>query len=190
MYPENTIPEPFRFNPLKHHLEYIRGFVTGMIPDSSRVINIEIASRLRNLGGSVMDVYYGSLTVEKICTEIKALLTEDSHTTRDSFAGWTGISHDSFRLMTLDDGSVWTLKYNNDARRFVHIFPARLSPFTFRVKANTLRSAIVYFIYIGKDYITAGDLNRAREIMDLSPVRDAADARAITEMIEMLRHGS
>lgn len=188
MLPEYTIPEPFRFNPLKHHLEYIRGFVTGMIPDNQSEINPDLASQLRHLGGSVMDIYYGLMTVEQICNEIHRLMMIGDHTSRDSFSDWAGNSHDSFRLMTLRDGSVWTLKYHNDHRRFVHIFPSRMSPFTFRVKANTLRSAIVYYIYIGKDYITADDLNKAREITGLSPVREAADARAITEMIEMLRH--
>ncbi len=190
MFAENTIPEPFRFNPLKHHLEYIRGFVAGMTPGNSYSTNTELASRLRHLGGSVMDVYYGSLAVGQICYEIHGLLLAGNHATRDGLAGWTGSLRDSFRLLTLTDGSVWTLKYHNDDRRFVHIFPSRMSPFTFRVKANTLRSAIVYFIYIGKDFITADDLNKARELTGLSPVRDAADARAITEMIEMLRHGS
>ncbi|MDX9811659.1 MAG: hypothetical protein RBU28_04680 [Bacteroidales bacterium] len=189
MFAENTIREPFRFNPLKHHLEYIRGFVNGMIPDHSCGIKTDLAPRLRHIGGSVMDVYYGSLTVEEICSEIHEFLVAGNHSTRDDFAGWAGSLRDSFRLMTLSDESVWTLKYHSDERRFVHIFPSRMSPLTFRVKANTLRSAIVYFIYIGKDFITADDLNKARELTGLSPVRDAADARAITEMIEMIRHG-
>ncbi len=190
MLSEYTIPEPFRFNPLKHHLEYIRGFVTGMIPGNPYSTETGLASQLRHLGGSVMDVYYGTMTIEQICAELHRLMKLGGHDSMESFAGWAGSSHDSFRLLTLNDGSVWTLKYHNDHRRYAHIFPSRMSPFTFRVKANTLRSAITYYIYIGKDYISADDLNKAREITGLSPVRDAADARAITGMIEILRNGS
>jgi hypothetical protein len=69
----------------------------------------------------------------------------------------------------------------------VHIFPARLSPHTFRIKANTLKSAILYVIMIGKDYISEDDLNKARAMAGLSPVREVGDAEAVTEMIEILR---
>jgi hypothetical protein len=79
------------------------------------------------------------------------------------------------------------LKYHNDKNRYVHIFPARNSLHSFRVKANTLKSAILYYILIGKDYITKDDLNRARALLGLSPVKGPAEAEAITEMIEILR---
>jgi hypothetical protein len=79
------------------------------------------------------------------------------------------------------------VKYHNDDGRFVHMFPARLSPHSFRVKANTLKSAILYYIIIGKDFITREDLNSTRELLGLSPVKNTAEAEAITEMIEILR---
>jgi hypothetical protein len=40
---------------------------------------------------------------------------------------------------------------------------------------------------IGKDYITGDDLNQARVLLGLSPVKDPAETEAITEMIEILR---
>ena len=61
------------------------------------------------------------------------------------------------------------------------------SPHTFRVKANTMKSAILYYIIIGKDYITGDDLNRARAFLGLSPVKNSAETKAITNMIDMLR---
>jgi hypothetical protein len=71
--------------------------------------------------------------------------------------------------------------------RFVHIFPARLSPHTFRVKSNTIKSAILYLILIGKDYVTEEDLNKARALTGLSPVKEVEDTEAVIEMIEVLR---
>jgi hypothetical protein len=56
-----------------------------------------------------------------------------------------------------------------------------------RIKANTLKSAILYYIIIGKDFISRNDLNKARALLRLSPIKDPAEAEAITEMIEMLR---
>ena len=105
-----------------------------------------------------------------------------------SFSEWTGKGYGDFKTITLSDRSVWTLKYHSDEKRFVHLFPARLSPHSFRVKANTLKSAILYYILIGKDFISCDDLNRARKYLGLSPVKDTAEAEAITEMIEILRN--
>jgi hypothetical protein len=87
----------------------------------------------------------------------------------------------------LSDDSRWTLKYNDNATRFVHIFPARSGPHSFRTKANTLKSAILYLTVIRKDYITDVDLNAARALAGLSPVGNVAGADAVTEMIEILR---
>jgi len=78
-------------------------------------------------------------------------------------------------------------KYHDNESRFVHIFPARSSPHTFRIKANTLKSAILYLVLIGKDYVSEDDLNKARALAGLSPIREVADAEAVTEMIEILR---
>jgi hypothetical protein len=82
------------------------------------------------------------------------------------------------------------LKYFDNKLRYVHSFPARYSPHSFRIKANTLKSAILYIIYVGKDYVTEDGLNFARAESGLSPVKDLFDAEAITEMIEILRADS
>jgi len=134
-----------------------------------------------------MDMYTGSLTIVRICREIFTCLETRKLEKPGEFAEWTGKGYNDFRTLALSDTSKWILKYHDDQSRFVHIFPARMSPLTFRVKANTLKSAILYIIYIGKDYITSEDLNRARNLTGLSPVKDPAEAEAITEMIEILR---
>jgi len=106
---------------------------------------------------------------------------------RNSFSIWTGVKMNEFRIITISDDSQWTLKYHDSSQRFVHIFPARSSRHTFRVKSNTLKSALLYYILIGKDFITGDDLNRVRPLLGLSPVKDAVDTEAILEMIEILR---
>jgi hypothetical protein len=94
---------------------------------------------------------------------------------------------DCFRIISLSDRSQWTLKFHDNPQRFVHIFPARNSQHTFRVKANTLKSALIYLIIIGKDLVTGDDLNNVRSLLGLSPVNDTLDTEAILEMIEILR---
>ena len=83
-----------------------------------------------------MDVYTGSLPVNEICNEVIGFLKEKELSKSESFSGWTGTGMKDFRIISLSDGSQWTLKYHDNNLRFVHIFPARGSQHTFRVKSN------------------------------------------------------
>jgi hypothetical protein len=181
------IPEPFQFNPLKHHLAFIQEYIASKLADGIRIDSRALAGEVRHIGTSVMDVYTGFLSVRDICGEIYKYLRMNNLDEIKSFSGWTGIRYNDFKTVSLSDTSQWMLKYHNDKSRFVHLFPARLSPHSFRVKANTLKSAILYYILVGKDFITGEDLNKARSMMGLSPVKNTAEAEAITEMIEILR---
>jgi hypothetical protein len=187
MITDIQIPEPYLFNPLKHHLGYIRDFI-NLINDSrelSRQFPI-IVRELKHLGTSVTDVYTGSLSVYNICREIDELISREWSR---PFPAKSGPAQKSPLLIitTLSDSSEWTLKSHDNPQRFIHIFPARYSPHSFRIKSNTLKSAVLYNIIIGKDYITGEDLNYVRTLLGLSPIKDPVDSEAISEMIEILR---
>ena len=92
-----------------------------------------------------------------------------------------------FRIISLSDGSQWTLKYHDNMLEVCPYFPGQWEHHTFRVKSNTLKSALLYYILVGKDFITGDDLNRVRPLLGLSPIKDPVDTEAITEMIEILR---
>jgi hypothetical protein len=187
MFAEDKIPEPVLFNPLKHHLGYIREFIEGAIEGEGKSDQKEIIKELKHLGTSVMDIYTGSLQVDEICNGILAILREKKLSERLNFMEWAGKKTKDFRIITLPDNSQWMIKYYDSSRRFVHIFPARSSSHTFRVKSNTLKSALMYYIFIGKDFITGEDLNKVRPLLGLSPIKDPADTEAITGMIEIIR---
>ncbi len=187
MTADSEIPEPLLLNPLKHHLGFIREFVCKKTEGQEKGDQRGMIRELKHLGTSVMDVYNGSLQINGICSEVIGFLNERSLSERVAFASWAGVRMDDYRLISLSDGSQWTLKYRDNCQRFVHIFPARGSRFTFRVKSNTLKSALLYYILIGKDFITAVDMNRVRPLLGLSPIKDPVDSEAITEMIEILR---
>jgi len=184
---DDKIPEPILFNPLKHYLPFIRDFISFYIagfPDQDPKYLIR---ELKHLGTSVMDVYTGDLSLDQIFQDIIGFLNSAELNAKVTFESWAGIGYNDFKVTTISDGSQWTLKFHDSEKRFVHIFPARQSPHTFRVKSNTLKSAILYLVLIGKDFVTEDDLNRARALTGLSPVKEVADTEAVTEMIEMLR---
>jgi hypothetical protein len=187
MFRQDQIPAPFLCNPIKHHLGFIRTYISEKVDPGVSLDNSSILKELKHLGGSQMDVYSGSLGTEEIITGIYSILDENDLIARENFVLWTGKNPGDFKTITLSDGSVWVLKYFNGEQRYIHPFPMRYSPQTFRIKANTLKSAILYLIFVGKDYVTEEDLNLARAVGGLSPVKEVVDAEAIMEMIEMLR---
>jgi len=187
MYSDYQIPEPFLFNPLKHHLGFIKEFLDLRTDNESNDDVKNLIKELKHLGTSVMDVYTGSISVNNVCREVRECLEKKDRLKKEPFSEWAGINMNDFRLITFPDGSQWTLKYFDNSLRYIHIFPARSSQYTFRVKSNTLKSAMIYCLLIGKDFITGDDLNKVRTLLNLSPVKDPVDSEAITEMIEILR---
>ena len=187
MNPGNYIPIPLLFNPLKHHLGFLKDFIEKNSDSLNHKGDNEIVKELKHIGGSVMDVYSGELNVPEICYEFLCHLKTKRLTGRSVFMKWAGTGEKDFRTVYLSDGSQWVLKFYNHEDRYVHFFPARLSPLTFRIKANTLKSAVLYQVFIGKDYITEEDLNIARAMAGLSPIKEVLDTEAISEMIELLR---
>jgi len=187
MNSEVQIQLPFLFNPLKHHITYIKEFIDESQFSGKEIPNENTVKLIKHIGGSVMDVYAGELTVKEILSEVAGYLKKNRIAEKSLFAGWAGKEKNDFRVIELSDRSQWTVKYHDSEGRYVHLFPARFSPHSFRVKANTLKSAILYNICIGKDFISEDDLNGARALAGLSPVKDVIDSEAITEMIEILR---
>lgn len=181
------IPEPFLFSPLKHYLPYIKSFTENKAEEENYPGSQKFIKELRHIGTCVMDVYKGDLPPVKIFGEIRHFLLSGQIYKKDLYGKWTGTGFRNYRIIKLSDFSQWTLKYFDDESRYVHIFPSRSSPFTFRIKANTLKSALLYQVLIGKDFISTEDLNKVRALAGLSPIKGIADVEAITEMIEILR---
>jgi len=179
------IPEPFLFNPLKHHLGYIREFINLRTNQDSIDDIKNLVRELKHLGTSVTDVYTGSLSVIDICREIDEIVC-----CRELGPVIPTITSE---IISLSDGSQWTIKYHNDKLRYIHIFPARIysngsqPAGSLRIKSNTLKTAVLYNILIGKDYINKEDLNNVRIRLGLSPVKSTTDSGAVLEMIDILR---
>ena len=174
----DNIPLPILFNPLKHHLGFIKDYIDQNQNSKEHLNNQTLIKDLKHLGGSLMDIYSGALSSDLVIDEIMKFIETNHLIDKDLYIKWAGKDPKELKTIELSDASKWVLKYSENAR---------YSPHSFRVKANTLKSAILYIICIGKDYITEEDLNIARAVAGLSPVKDVVDAEAITEMIEILR---
>lgn len=186
MITDYQIAEPVLFNPLKHHLGFIKEYLESKIDTPGNDEN-RLLKELKHIGSSVTDVYTGTITVKGIFHETIQCLVSKNMISFESYKAWIEKNANGYHITELSDGSRWTYKFHNNPVRYVHIFPARNSPHTFRVKANTLKSALIYSIIVGKDLVTASDLNRARTLLSLSPVKYPDDTEAILEMIEILR---
>jgi hypothetical protein len=179
---------PFLFCPLKHHLGYIKrfsSFYAGLFKGNLKDDNL--LRELKHIGGSVTDVYSGGLAIDDIGREILVFLDESAVVSKPDFAHWCGSSCSNYKCLTISDGSEWVLKFEDNDSRWVHIFPARNSPHSFRIKANTLKTAVCFCIITPTCQITEESVNIAREMVGLSPVNDIIDAEAVKEMIDIIK---
>jgi len=187
MVTDFKIPQPLLFNPLKHYLPYIRDFIKVKTEEENYPGSKTFLRELRHLGTRVMDIYSGKLSEGQIFKETIRFLEKNNISGREDYMKWAGTGYHNFRIVRLSDDSQWTLKYYEHEIRYVHIFPARSSPNSLRVKANTLKSAILFLVLAGKDYVSENELNKTRALAGLSPIKNVEDVEAITEIIEILR---
>jgi len=137
---DNKIQPPLLFNPQKHHLHFIQekfGYWQS--------VDWEEAMRdLNKIGNNLLDLYYGNLTVEKICEELLQKLKNSNWLEKKQYQIWLGPKE--YKKLPCSDGSVWLFKKGNLPDRFVHIHPAKNSLFTIRVRGTTLKTVIALFV--------------------------------------------
>ncbi|RME86518.1 MAG: hypothetical protein D6785_03175, partial [Planctomycetota bacterium] len=96
-------------------------------------------------------------------------------------------------IHTISDGSQWVLREGKeelissyDLQTFVHIHPGRFSPHTFRIKVNTLKTALVYVFYLMTGEKEGLELfHFVRKSLQLSPV--PAIPSRVADMIQLLK---
>jgi hypothetical protein len=178
---KRMIPLPIMFNPVKHHLGYIKS-ITGQLCNSELLLKKTIS----HVGASVTDIYTGSLDIDNICSHVINFLVENSLNDKNSFCLWAGIEKHDFRKIILPDNSEWALKFFDHPDRFVHLFPARNSNISLRVKGTSLKTAILWFSQPGTHEINTNYLNQIRISANLSPVKSIEEANALANLIRLL----
>lgn len=134
------IPPPINFNCWKHHA----GFIKKQIESVKDIKELEeLNGYLLKIGESQMDLYLGRFSPSDISEQILSALYRIKTFEFEQYKNWLTKDGKDFQLVELKDNSVWTLRLNDDIGRYVHIHPGRYSPHTIRVKATTLKTAIL-----------------------------------------------
>ena len=182
----SLISHPFNFNPVKHHLGYIKSFIRQNPSGTHELISSIVTVELRRIGSSVTDIYTGELQIDEIISQIREYLDIKNLISRNSYLKWTREDPDSYRTVTLSDDSRWILKSLPDHLSYIHLFPSRGSGNTIRTKGNTLKSAIILTLLLPHSDLTRETINEARSFIGLSPVKSLSEAGAIVEISELL----
>ncbi len=181
-YPADIKP-PVAFNPFKHHLSCLKAAVC----EWRKLQWHEVEKDLLLIGTNLTDLYYGSLSVEEICSEFVQFAKEYNLNSPEKLGQWL-FSFD-YRKVTLTDNSVWVIRQGINPERFIHIHPAKYSPYTIRVRGTTLKTVIglcLIGIDIQDEKKLLSEMNRVRtEKLGLSPVKSLQKGRGILKILNM-----
>lgn len=184
---QTNIPYPVNFNPLKHHLGYIRSFTVSKNTVCESEIKLDIVPLLRHIGNSVADIYTGELDVADIVNDIEKLIKKENIATKQLFIKWINETGRGYRKIELSDSSQWVVKYLNDKDRYFHIFPGRNIEHTTRSRGNSLKTSILFNILFDKGDIILSDLNNVRKMLSLSPLANTSSAGSIISNIRLIQ---
>ncbi len=135
-----------------------------------------------------MDLYLGKLTPHAIATEIIGRLNEFNAGSRVLFENWLFGRGGDYKLLTVSDGSVWTIRLGKNEKRYIHIHPGRHSPNTLRVKALTLKTAIIAAISGNENNLLNLEfINGIRvSILNASPLKSVSSTSGLGKIINIL----
>jgi len=138
------IPPPINLNCWKHHVGFIKEQT-----ESVREINEleELKVFLLKIGESQMDLYFGVHYPLQISEQILDYLHRNKIFLCEKYRNWLLKDGKDYQLVELKDKSIWTLRLGENPERYVHIHPGRYSPHTVRVKATTLKTAIMILMF-------------------------------------------
>lgn len=169
------------FNALKHH----RGFIHQQLEE----LTIQtLPERLKVLGNSQMDIYYGVLDLPDLFREVISQLTA---TGLSDEAGYLQRLKDNggYFEIGLSDSSRWILLHGIEPGRYIHLHPARYSPHSLRVKATVLKTVLACLTIVPES--TQPDLavlNHIRQsVLDLSPVKNLSQCEHLWKVMKMLQ---
>ena len=173
-----NIPFPIRFNPLKHH----RNYLLRLLETASAETIINLLDPVCN---NYIDLYTGSLTSNEIGIEVIEILKSLQVFTPDEFAHWVN-AHNGYRPINLKDQSEWVVRESNESERYIHLHPSRTGPLFIRFKGSTLKTVCLLRINApsAKEKPSLNTVNRVRQQIGLSPVKKLEQGKGILHCYE------
>jgi hypothetical protein len=175
---ETDIPLPVRFNPFKHH----RNYILGILACTSHQ---EIIGLLDLVCNNYIDIYTGMMTPEDIVNDVIHILKSSRVFQVNDFTRWVA-STNGYQQIKLNDQSKWIVQKGIDSERYIHIHPAWKGSLTVRFKGSTLKT-----IYLLKTSFTSSNetlslenVNRTRMKIGLSPVKKLDRNKGILKCYE------
>jgi len=167
------IPKPISFNPLKHHKEEILYFLEN-------AAEIEFKDLIDSVCHNHVDIYTGSISSNDISDSVIISLKEKGVYNKEDYEYWVRTGK-GYRVLILDDNSIWILRIGDTAERYIHFHPARSGKFTVRFRGSTLKT--VYQLRSdsskGHEPLSLESVNLARMQIGLSPVKRLVPGKGI-----------
>lgn len=181
------VPLPINLNCWKHHA----GFIKNQISSVTSVEEIEkLNSSLRKIGESQMDLYLGKFLAEEVSNQIIKTLKREKIFSFEQYNKWLYKDGKEYQLITLKDKSIWTHRLSDNEQRYIHIHPGRHSPHTIRVKATTLKTAIMILCFeqTGQiESINTESVNQIRKkYLNETPLKSLSKASGLKRLIGLL----
>ncbi len=166
----------------KHHLKTILQNLHSYAEKGEK--DSVLKEKLRQAGDGVMDIYEGELSIEDIKKEVWEFLQKNQLCNFEAYKKYLESQgsikrHGYYTNLELSDHSIVTLRMGETEDSFVHVHPGRHTPHTFRVKANTFKTA-AFAAFLGlcrkKSPYDLDLVNESRMNLELSPVTESIDA--------------
>jgi len=184
----SQLPPPTIFNGLKHHRLVILDFI-----EESKEKNYPIAELnhiMKKIGNSMIDLYNGDMKPQEISVEIIDLLKSKSNFYKDAYHKYVLDIPKKYRKVRISDGSEWTLLLGREPEFYLHIHPARGSEYTTRVRAISIKTAILLKVFFEKE-LANGNLvslvNKVRtDYLQESPIKNETDTISLKRVLDLL----
>jgi len=182
------VDPPINLNCWKHHSAFIKKQIETI---NSADEFEKLKTILLKIGESQMDLYYGELFPAEICKQSIDFLKSCKIFLREKYKDWLNDGNKDYQLVQLSDESVWTFRLGENVERYIHIHPARHSANTRRVKALTLKTAILTLCYerIGKPEYSGKELiNQIRKkYLNEPPLKSVTEDSGLGKLLKLLR---
>ncbi|MCX6149610.1 MAG: hypothetical protein NTX22_03690 [Ignavibacteriales bacterium] len=188
-FEQSDIPTPILLNCWKHHIGFIQKQIKNIHKGSEKSLE-KVLFYLRTIGESQMDLYLGELTPNEISRKIIDEMKKLKITSREEYKNLFLTDGIDYKLIEISDGSSWTLRFGNNANRYIHIHPSRNSIHTVRVRATTLKTAILVLCWrkiFGGSYNDVNIVNQIREdYLSESPIKNISFEKGLGKLFLIL----